>query len=95
MVISDLKDLEKLIKLMRRLGVERIEVDGLKFELSDMPKKGNKAYVLKEETYVPGGVNEYTQVPEPNIETPDALTEEQLLFYSSSGGMNLGPGETL
>lgn len=80
--------------MMRKLGVERIEVDGLKFELSDLPQKGRKTYILQEETYIPGGIDAETPIPEP-ILTPDSLTEEQLLFYSSSGGVNLGPGETL
>lgn len=42
MTISDLKELDKLLALCRKRGVESIEIDGIKIHLNDSPKQ-NKA----------------------------------------------------
>lgn len=41
MKIDTLKDLEKTIKLCRRMGVQSIEIDGVKLQLGDAPEKAN------------------------------------------------------
>jgi hypothetical protein len=78
--IETLKDLEKLIKLCRKTGVSAITVDGIELSLSAQEKptrtKSNKVVpgTLLEDTFDPG-----------QIETPDQLTEEQLMMWSVGG----------
>lgn len=98
MQIESLKDLEKLVKLCRKLGIDKIEVDGVKFELGTNPttyrRQANKNNsLIAEETFIPGGVDATTSIPDA-IDT-DSLTDEQLLYYSSTGGQQLGLGEQL
>lgn len=83
MTVNSLKDLEKLIKLCRRTGVQSIKIDNIEFRLDDAApqaptKRSNKATI---EPFAPGGITESTQ-----IDTPDALTPEQLLMWSSAPG---------
>jgi len=91
--IESLKDLEKLIKLMRKTGVDRIEIDGIKLELGTLPETGKYSPKTGEKAPI-GVIDESTQLPYV-IQTPDALTDEQLLMWSATGGQELGPGETL
>lgn len=86
MTVSTLKDLEKLVKLMRKVGIDKIKVDSIELELGDVPQKlnlknaANNQAILEDMQYRPGGIDQNTR-----IETPDDLTPEQLLFYSSQG----------
>lgn len=91
MKIENTKDLKKLIQLCRQLGVEAIEVGGVKMNLGPAPviiKQERKNYkelaesIINQPTYTPGGITEDTQIP------TDSLTEEQMLFYSSQGHDN-------
>lgn len=86
MKIDSLKDLEKLIKLCRKTGIEAIEVEGLKMNLGPTPviisEKRQKSVQKSNDmlpVYTPGGITEDTK-----IET-NGLTDEQLLFYSAQG----------
>ena len=88
MNISDLKDLEKLMKLCRKQGIESITIDGivLKFDTYFESRrvisksKPEKEYVIdptenvKIESNIPSTPDK--------IET-DGLTEEQMLYYSA------------
>ena len=72
-MIESLKDLEKLLKLCRKQGVQEIDFHGVKLKLGDLPQEDN--YQL---------VNEPIDNPYKNF--PDGeLTPEQLMFYSSGG----------
>lgn len=90
MKIESLNDLKKLISLCRKSGVYDIKVDGIELHLSPEPvKRSNKpkaAFSAPERA-------EDLKIPMPNIpeaiETPDAPTEEELLFWSAGPA----PGE--
>lgn len=71
--INTLNELKKLINLCRKEGVSIIKVDGIELVLSEKPT-----------TYTNTRKNTQTY-PETTIETPDALTPEELLFYSATG----------
>jgi len=81
-MISDIKDLKQLIKFLRANGIEefsqgdlRIKFDGSKpTQVRHTPKGKSTPDIF-------GEITEDTR-----IQTPDALTEEQLLFWSSGDG---------
>ncbi len=73
MKIETAKELQKLIKIMRAEGVDKIKVDGIEIELGLAPVKPTKA----KQTQVSAGITEDTK-----IELPQELTEEQLLMWS-------------
>jgi hypothetical protein len=84
--IKDQKDLKKLIALCRTLGVDAIEVDGIKMSINlnfNTPKSNraiSKAIKSASKTTIaPGGITEDTK-----IDMPNELTPEQLLFYSAT-----------
>ncbi len=84
MQIDDLKELKKLIQLCRLMGVEAIEVAGIKMNLGPTPviqkvtKAKTSSKTVEETTsYPPNGITAEMQIPN------DSLTEEQLLYYSS------------
>jgi hypothetical protein len=82
MKLENLKDLEKAIKLCRKLGVETLRIDTVEIKLGDEPKTELGQQLVKglqeANTYAPGIITEDSK-----IETTE-LTEEQLLFYSSA-----------
>ena len=74
MVISDLKELEKLIKLCRKTGIDTISLDGITFSLGTQPQ--------------PMGANTKLNGPYITEDTKiltSELTPEQLMFYSAQG----------
>ncbi len=90
MDIKSLKDLEQLIKLCRKTGIDAFEIGSIKFNLGQEPKskpKGKQRSVaddfpeasLKVPQFVPTVSNEIQGV----IKT-DELTPDQLLFYSAT-----------
>lgn len=89
MVVDNLKELQKLIKACRALGVDKIEIDGIKLELGALPstRKAHKLVTALQEAnefHDIGGIGASTPVPQPDlIHMPDALTPEQLLNWSS------------
>lgn len=95
MKVNDLKDLEKLIKLCRRLGVDAIEADNVKLNLGKLPQKSKMRDIASDipeaNVQIPefNGKIEETAVElvDANGETikTDSLTDEQLLFYSVTG----------
>lgn len=88
MKIESLKELENVIKLCRRTGVEHIIVDGVELNLGPAPiiyRKEAKPASTKERVdriLNPGVAHTPT---EETIITSDSLTDEQLLFYSAQG----------
>lgn len=84
MTITDLKDLEKLIKLCRKTGVNAITVDGIQLELGYEPlaTSNKKSSIKPMINAIPGEVGEHTQIVADKIDT-DELTEEQLMYYSA------------
>ena len=91
MEIKTQKDLEKLIRMLHKNGVESIKVDNIELHLGKMPLKASKSpvimpYVAPEEDIKVPQFNGYTPNTEATdtIET-DELSEEELLFYSATG----------
>jgi hypothetical protein len=73
-LIETLKDLEKLIKLLRKQGVSEFEHNGTKLKLGDLPEE------------LSGVSGQLEEVERPYQNFPQGeLTPEQLLFYSSGG----------
>lgn len=83
MTIKDIKDLEKVIKLCRKLGVDAIKVDGVEFQLGQVRDRSVSIRTQPPQynsTFLSTGITEDTKI---EIEE---LTEEQLLFYSAVQG---------
>lgn len=74
MTISSLKELEKLVRSCRKLGVESITIDGISLKLGDEPQARLVKSAVKT-TRVATTIED--------IDTPDEPTEEQLMYYSS------------
>ena len=81
MTLSSLKELDKLMVLCRKRGVKSITLDGITFVMSD---EEPVTYKSKLDPQIVPGLEEsvYTQNEHLKIETPDALTQEQLLMWS-------------
>ncbi len=73
-MIENLKDLEKLLKLMRKQGVTEIKLSGTEIKLGDLPQ--TQSEIPYEST---DAENKYSDFPD------GILTPEQLAFYSSGG----------
>ena len=88
MKIDSLKDLQKLLKVCQDNGVDAIKIDGI--EMSIRPQtKAYKAPRERKSVFQPTP-DEQIKVPAfqpqpeaPDIETPDELSDEQLLNWSS------------
>lgn len=79
MNLPDLKALDKIIALCRKRGVKEIQIGDVRIALGDeIPQS---AYKAKKEASLP--------IADP-LSDPEALTEEQALFYSvqSAEGSN-------
>lgn len=76
----NLKELEKLIKLCRKQGVESVRFDGIELHLgaAPMPKAISHKAKARTTTAIPGA----EAFSMPDIDTPDELTPEQLLNWS-------------
>lgn len=83
MKIDNLKELQKVIKACRSLGVQSIKIDNVEFHLGDLPapsqaQRTSQAVVQDViNTIAPGGITADTKI------LTDELTPDQLLFYSS------------
>lgn len=89
MKVNTIKDLQKLVQLCRKTGIDAIEVDGVKLNLGPAPKRQRRAKSvasdfpeadLKVPQYTP---SEEESTTEETIST-DELTPEQLLMWSSA-----------
>lgn len=73
-MIDSLKDLERLLKICRKQGVQKIEFDNVKLELGDLPVD------------LSAGQSASSQVDDPYKNFPAGeLSPEQLMFYSAGG----------
>ena len=72
----DIKNLEKLMRLARKHGVTNVKTADIEFTIELAPVKPQTKRIALE----PYGVSESDK-----IDTPDALSVEDLLFYSASG----------
>lgn len=83
MKLESIKDLEKVIKLCRKLGVNAIKIDGVEFALSTLnhsvKPKTFSDIATSTSSFVPNGITEDMKI------VTDELTDEQLLFYSATG----------
>ncbi len=70
-MIESLKDLEKLLKVLRKQGVFEFEHNGTKLKLGELPVER-------------AGAADEIASPYANFPSGD-LTPEQLMFYSSGG----------
>lgn len=85
MTINSLKELDKLMLLCKKRGIEKIKIDNIEFTIDATTEP--KEYIAPLAATLPG-VFDPTQgirVDAPDIRTPDQLTEEQLLYYSANG----------
>lgn len=81
-MVSNLKDLEKLLKLLRKQGVMNFSQDGLSIVLGDLPTKPQGTLELNADSQT-DPENPWENFPQ------GELSAEQLAFYSSGGQ----PGE--
>lgn len=79
MVLSSLKDLDKLMVLCKKRGITAIKIDNVEFtiDLAEAPTTHRK------DKRIPNSNMEYPAGGK--IDTPHTLTDEELLFYSAGG----------
>lgn len=88
MTINSLKDLDKLLKLLRSQGVKTFELNGIKLELGDaasVSKSTKPKYVDVSVDESLTNIDSSIPVPSPDIPT-DTPTAEELLFWSTGEG---------
>jgi hypothetical protein len=76
----DLKELEKLMRLARKYGLKTVKTAEIEFTV-DEPQSYPKA-IAQGKVAIPS----FGQITEDDlVKTPDALSPEDLLFYSATG----------
>lgn len=80
MTIDSPADFKKILVLCRQYGVNVLKINGIEMVLEGIPQYKEPRLKAINPTLAPGGITEDTK-----IDTPDALTAEQLLFYSAGG----------
>lgn len=80
-MVTSLKDLEKLLKLLRKQGVTDFRHGEIELKMGDLPIE-RKTYAEQDQT---DPENHYANFPE------GMLTPEQLLFYSAGGDPDEDP----
>lgn len=90
MKIDSLKELQKIIALCRKTGVQSIKIDGIELQLGSVPTAQKSSKSKQTIDYSRDFPESQVQVPqyqatEPeDISPEEQLSEEQLMFYSSS-----------
>ena len=79
MQIKDVKDLQKVIRLMRSEGVDKMKIDNVEIELGLAPQKPQRKSTASNQTAPLGAIDEDTK-----IEIEGELSPEDLLFYSAT-----------
>lgn len=82
--IDTLKDLQKLIQLCQKTGVEAIKIDGIEMAIKPLSTVKRAARRLKTQAVTTDGTQDVSDL----VDMPDELTPEQLLFYSAQGHVN-------
>lgn len=80
-MINNLKDLEKLLTLLNKKGVERIKLGDLELQIDlnrVLDKKPTLNIANEAPNYPPGIITEDSKIP-----LTDSLTPEQLLYWSA------------
>ncbi len=85
MDIKNLKDLEKLAKLCRKVGIQTIKVGEIEFHLGVEPYKAPKEEIDERVVDPMAGAKIITQYndPEPDVIKTNELSEEELQQWSS------------
>jgi hypothetical protein len=80
MLIKDLKTLEKLVKLCKKQGINAIKIGNIEFSIESGPKaiRPIEADIPEAKIKVP----KFNGNLQPDKIETDALTDEQLMFYS-------------
>lgn len=92
MKIENLKQLDKLMLMCRKRGIQSITVDGVTFHMSDLAPEmktvfaGYNTLANTTNTVSPGGITADTKI------TTDELTDEQKMFWSSDSDPSFGQG---
>jgi hypothetical protein len=78
-MVKDIKDLEKLLKMCRKQGVQSIRWGDVEFHLGDIPSPvvPTAKRLPTPAPFIPGGVDADTKI------LTDELTEEQMLYWST------------
>lgn len=93
MDIKTIKDLDKLLKLCRKNGIETIKLGDIELTLNpnflSYPRTEPKARITAPRVLAPGGITEEAQVQvDTEVLTQEELTDEQKLFWSVGGSPN-------
>lgn len=97
MKVNDLKDLQKLLQLCQKTGVEEMEVDGMKFKLSPLLKKTRNSFNKGDEVndmfpeasmHIPNYNPPQTPITAPDNIKTETISEEQMLMWSVAGEQN-------
>lgn len=83
MIIKSVKDLEKIIKLCKKQGINAIKVGNIEFSLELKPTKPIDTDVFPEASIKIPQFNGRAFDDTPDVITTDELTDDQRLFYSS------------
>lgn len=87
MTINSLKELERLVKACRRLGVDSITVDGIELKLGAKPAASASSKRKPQSLVNMPTVPVFGQDGLADAQIPtDMLTNEQMLFYSVTEG---------
>lgn len=76
-MVDSIKELEKLIKMLRKNGVESAKVDGIELKLGSEPPPPSKYMAKKAAANAAGAL----EIEPPKTDEP---TQEELLFWSST-----------
>lgn len=79
MKIENLRDLDKLMQLCKKRGVEKLKIDNIEFTIDITPTEAPRAARTTKDINPFDPTSPITE----DIKTPDQLSAEQLLFYSS------------
>jgi hypothetical protein len=82
MVITSLKELDKLMLLCKKRGVQSIEIDGIKFQI-DITEPVKPKKVRSSIPFGPFDPAADINTPD-QVNMPDELTADQLLMWSSN-----------